>query len=227
MKVILLLAALAATAFAAKPPGPGSLARYYSAYPAPVSVLQYLDALFTCEGPYTLCSYATCVKVPNSNPPVAECGCYRFNGKSLGAGSGILNAVTKQEVLKLCKGKAKCLTLLDNKASLCKKMLTQYPGYNAPVSTYNPEAWVNATGIAGTPKMCKGGGTVANCFSAACRKGRPGSRFLPPGAPTYNATCYCPYVTTREPFLMSSADYPCGPTQANQVKANTLIYNGL
>lgn len=27
------------------------------AYPAPISVLKYLDALFTCEGAYALCSY--------------------------------------------------------------------------------------------------------------------------------------------------------------------------
>ena len=70
------------------------------------------------------------------------------------------------------------------------------------------------------------GGTVANCFSAACRKGAPTSQFLPEGAPVYNATCYCPYVTTRQPFLMSSADYPCGPATASQVKPSTLIYNG-
>ena len=67
---------------------------------------------------------------------------------------------------------------------------------------------------------------MANCFSAACRKGAPTSKFLPAGAPVYNATCYCPYVTTRQPFLMSSADYPCGPANASMVKPSTLIYNG-
>ena len=75
-------------------------------------------------------------------------------------------------------------------------------------------------------KQIPAGGTLANCFSAACRKGAPLSKFLPAGAPVYNATCYCPYVTTRQPFLMSSADYPCGPANASDVKPSTLIYNG-
>lgn len=34
---------------------------------------------------------------------------------------------TKQETLKLCKGAGRCLSILDNKAPLCNKMLTQYP----------------------------------------------------------------------------------------------------
>ena len=67
---------------------------------------------------------------------------------------------------------------------------------------------------------------MANCFSAACRKGAPTSKFRPSGAPAYNATCYCPYVTTRQPFLMSSSEYPCGLANASMVKPSTLIYNG-
>ena len=30
-------------------PAPNNLKNYYTAYPAPISVIQYLDALFTCE----------------------------------------------------------------------------------------------------------------------------------------------------------------------------------
>ena len=30
-------------------PAPNNLKHYYTAYPAPISVIQYLDALFTCE----------------------------------------------------------------------------------------------------------------------------------------------------------------------------------
>lgn len=43
------------------------------------------------QGDFALCAYATCVTIPKSNPPVAECGCYAFNGPSLGAGTGVLN----------------------------------------------------------------------------------------------------------------------------------------
>ena len=96
------------------------------------------------------------------------------------------------------------------------------------MTTFPPPAdWALATGQAnGNPKVCLGG-TATNCFAAACRRGAPSSRFLPPGAPADNATCYCPYFTTNQPFLMSSNQFSCGPKDAAQlVPGKTLIYNG-
>ncbi len=43
------------------------------------------------QGEFALCAYATCVTIPKSNPPVAECGCYAFSGPNLGSGTAVLN----------------------------------------------------------------------------------------------------------------------------------------
>ena len=49
----------------------------------------------------------------------------------------------------------------------------------------NPSFWAQATGQVNStalqPKRCEGGGTLANCFSAACRAGPPHSSLLPQG----------------------------------------------
>lgn len=96
-----------------------------------------------------------------------------------------------------------------------------------PFPALPPADWALATGQANpNPKVCTGG-TATNCFAAACRRGPPSSRFLPPGAPAYNATCYCPYFTTSRPFLLSNSSFPCGPKKASEiVPGRTLIYNG-
>lgn len=66
-----------------------------------------------------------------------------------------------------------------------------------------PAAATNQTGElpagAAASKICRGG-TATNCFAAACRRGAPSAKALPAGpdwAP-YNATCFCPYFTTKE-----------------------------
>ncbi|KAI3430876.1 hypothetical protein D9Q98_009284 [Chlorella vulgaris] len=214
-------------------PPPTNLSSYYTAYPAPISILRYLDAIFKCKGEFALCSFATCVKIPNSNPPVAECGCYAFNEENIGFGSGILKQPVKTATRALCSGNGRCLLNDYNVAPFCKGMnaKTMYPGYPL-VSTWNPNSWIAVTNQTGTvpagynqPKLCKGG-TFTNCFAAACRRGPPSSRFLPAGAPRYNATCYCPYVTTTKRFYISSVDYPCGTTNPALVTRKTLIYNG-
>ncbi|KAL4431393.1 hypothetical protein ABPG75_006649 [Micractinium tetrahymenae] len=215
--IVMLLAATVGQA--ALPPGvpyPANLGKYYTAYPAPISFLTYLDSIFKCQGEFALCAYATCVTIPKSNPPVAECGCYSFNGPSLGAGTGVLNKQIKANMLSTCLGSVKCTTLLQNRTEFCRRMndKTMYPRGLA-----TGQADLN-------PKICRGG-TATNCFAAACCRGPPSSRFLPPGTPQYNATCYCPYFTTDQPFFMSSSKYACGPKNAAEIiPGRTLIYNG-
>lgn len=111
-------------------PPPTNLSSYYTAYPAPISILRYLDAIFKCKGEFALCSFATCVKIPNSNPPVAECGCYAFNEENIGFGSGILKQPVKTATRALCSGNGRCLLKDYNVAPFCKGMnaKTMYPG---------------------------------------------------------------------------------------------------
>ncbi|KAL4437303.1 hypothetical protein ABPG75_004442 [Micractinium tetrahymenae] len=204
-------------------PTPLNLSPYYTAYPAPISFILYLDS-----GEFALCAYATCVTIPGSNPPVAECGCYSFTGPNLGSATGILNKQIKDTMLSTCFGSARCTTLLSNKTEFCRRMndRTMYPGYEL-VSTYNTTDWAVATGQGNPePRVCQGG-TATNCFAAACRRGTPTSRALPPGSPAFNSTCYCPYFTTSRPFIMANGSFPCGPTDPAQVvPGKTLIYNG-
>ena len=54
---------------------------------------------------------------------------------------------------------------------------TFFPGYPL-VSTFTPGSWAAITNMTGTAKQCNGG-TFTNCFAAACRPGRPTSKFLP------------------------------------------------
>ena len=78
---------------APKPPSPLNLLSYYSAYPAPQAILpSYPRKLIECTGKFALCAEATCVPIPGSNPPVAECGCYALSGENLGTTSAVLNA---------------------------------------------------------------------------------------------------------------------------------------
>lgn len=83
--ILALISLLATTAYAAddsveaaktlvspKVPKPNRLYKYYTAWPVPIPVRKYTKALFTCKGRYALCSYATCVIIPNSVPPVAD-----------------------------------------------------------------------------------------------------------------------------------------------------------
>ncbi|KAI7837996.1 hypothetical protein COHA_008178 [Chlorella ohadii] len=215
-------------------PGPENLAKYYTAYPAPISVIENLDGVFKCEGPFALCAYATCVPIMGSDPPVAECGCYEFNGTNIGFSPSILKKDLKKSMLKACSHNGKCLTVDANATDFCESMNSgkMYPGYDL-VSTWNPNDWVLATNQTGDvpagsakPKMCTGG-TATNCFAAACRRGPPTSTAFPEGQPAYNATCYCPYFTTeKEPFLMGNGTNPCGPTDASELTKDTLIYNG-
>lgn len=44
------------------------------------------------QGEYALCAFAMCVPIEGSNPPVAECGCYSFNGVNMGGSTAILKA---------------------------------------------------------------------------------------------------------------------------------------
>ena len=66
-------------------------------------------------------------------------------------------------------------------STFCKKMAdkTFYPGYPL-VSTFTPDSWAAITNTTGTATQCNGG-TFTNCFAAACRPGRPTSKFLPKG----------------------------------------------
>ena len=198
------------------------------------ALLTYVESAFLCSGPYALCAYAACTPIPNSDPPVAECGCYAYgNTSNLGGASGVLSAYAKQQTKQACGvGKAMdCLTT-TNMAPFCKYMnsKTLYkeakPDY---ISTYNPDDWPLTTGIQPKTVQCTNGGTFTNCFSAACYKGAPKSRHTPKGSPSFNATCYCPYYTTKtQPFLVwNGTANPCGPTSKAQLTPRTVIFNGL
>ncbi|PRW61043.1 hypothetical protein C2E21_0646 [Chlorella sorokiniana] len=210
------------------------------AYPAPISVIENLDGVFKCEGPFALCAYGW-VAQQLHNAHYAHSmrfwtliGCYEFNGTNIGFSPSILRKDLKKSMTKTCSHNGKCLTTEVNTTGFCGAMNdgTMYPGYEL-VSTWNPNDWVTATNQTGDvpagsakPKMCTGG-TATNCFAAACRRGSPKSTALPEGAPAYNATCYCPYfTTTKQPFLMGNGTNPCGPTDASELTNETLIYNG-
>ncbi len=54
------------------------------------------------QGQYALCDYAVCIIVPGTTPPVAQCGCYAFNGISVGSGPGILDAAVQAQTEAAC-----------------------------------------------------------------------------------------------------------------------------
>src|SRR6056297_1197646 len=60
------------------PVKPQNWKQFYNAVPQASNPKLYAKSAFHCKGPFALCAYATCVKVPNSDPPVAECGCFSY-----------------------------------------------------------------------------------------------------------------------------------------------------
>ncbi|KAI7835702.1 hypothetical protein COHA_010402, partial [Chlorella ohadii] len=221
-------------------PGPEDLSSYYTAYPAPISVLETFDGVFSCTGRFALCAYAVCVPIEGSNPPVAECGCYAFEGVNYGSAASTLKQSVKDEMVPECEHTGRCFTIKANATRFCDEMHTgqMYPGYDLVSRSCDIDSQLGAGAMASTnasgtvpagtyePKECKGG-TLTNCFAAACRQGAPSSNLLPAGQPAYNATCYCPYITTKEPFVMGAKGDPCGPTDPSEVTKDTLIYNGV
>lgn len=235
---ILLWGLLALTRCRAALVKPKDWKKYYTRIPQSNNPENYVLSTFNCRGKYALCAFGTCVKVKGSEPPVAECGCYSYASKSLNIGAivGVLDGQLKDEMKKKCKqrnGKPLCEYPVLNTSPFCKAMNrgTVYKGARPDyISTWNPTYWDKTTGQPESPVQCDNGGTWANCFSAACYAGAPKSPYLKGiGAPTFNATCYCPYYTTSKGSFNvwnATAD-PCGPNAEKDVKDGTLIYNGV
>lgn len=221
------------------PVKPEDWKRFYTAVPQASNTKLYSKSSLYCKGPFALCAYATCVKVPNSDPPVAECGCFSYPEETLNIGAlvGTLDRTIKDEMKQVCKDRTNSTvcsigsTSNTNQATFCKAMNNKELYSKARpdfISTYNPDKWKDTVGYVPAAVQCPNGGTYTNCNSAACYDASPSSPYLP-DAKQFNATCFCPYYVTTDPISVwkSSSPNPCGATTASNVKNDTLIFNGL
>jgi hypothetical protein len=220
------------------PVKPQNWKQFYNAVPQASNTKLYAKSALHCKGPFALCAYATCVKVPNSDPPVAECGCFSYPENVLNRGAivGTLDRTIKDAMKQVCKDRTNTTVCSigseqnPNQALFCKEMndKTLYSKANPDfISTFNPNKWAESTGYVPAEVQCPNGGTYTNCNSAACYDARPSSPYLP-DANKFNATCYCPYYVTMDPVSVWNASAnPCGPTNPADVKKDTLIFNGL
>lgn len=67
---------------------PGALRKYGAGCGVHLNSLP--AAPFTWQGPYAICAFAACTPLADSDPPVAECGCYAQEGPTLGFSPGVL-----------------------------------------------------------------------------------------------------------------------------------------
>lgn len=221
------------------PVKPQDWKQFYTAVPQASNTKLYSKSSLYCKGAFALCAYATCVKVPNSDPPVAECGCFSYPEETLNIGAlvGTLDRTIKDAMKQVCKDRANSTAVCSigseenpNQALFCKKMNRKslYSGANPDyISTFNPDKWAATLGSVPAAVQCPNGGTYTNCNSAACYDASPSSPYLP-DASKFNATCYCPYYVTTDPVsVWNASSNPCGVTNPADVKRNTLIYNGL
>jgi len=221
------------------PVKPGDWKKYYTAVPQASNTTRYSKTSIYCKGAFALCAYATCVPVPESEPPVAQCGCFSYPESTLNIGAivGTLDRQLKDEMKETCKkktGKPFCALKESNQAPFCKAMnnKSMYKGARPDfISTYNPDKWNASVGSVPKAVDCPNGGTYTNCNSAACYDGyaAPLSLQKMPHANLFNATCYCPYYVTTDSVTVWNApvDNPCGPSNPKEVTAGSVIFNGL
>lgn len=185
----------------------------YTSWPQPIPLKKWVtgltEGIFPCKSTYSLCAYAPCTWIPNSKPPMDQCGCYKFdNGYSYGAVIGTLNKKYQQKTKKYCNNPKNDCSVV-NSAPMCKGMLNgkMHPAYDT-VSTYNTTDWQQVSGTDEYSQLCDDGGIFALCYTAACRAGKPSNPLVsaPEGQAQFNSTCFCPLYkgTPGQTFLVAN-----------------------
>eukprot|EP00798_Chlamydomonas_sp_ICE-L_P015365 gene15367-21451_t len=177
---------------------------------------------------YALCSHATCTMMPNVDPPMAECGCYAFEGASEGSSPSVLDKKVKVKTAKKCNVSGACTGDNVNKAPFCKQVNSNkvYKGRFEVVSIFS-DNWPNASQ---QTIVCEQGGSLAICATAGCRFGTPSSSLINDNMfPAPNATCYCPVYTSTTPFDLSG---PAGIeldclSNTTSPPTGIIVYNGI
>jgi hypothetical protein len=232
--------------------------QYYDAGPVPQENIANKDETdeafwhYTCQHtPFADCSFASCVAVPETSPPIAKCACYAFEGTSQGTAKYVLSAEARNQTLdhnRMCheqnagdlSGYDTCMqnspmcTMQNSPGANGFDSTRMYPGLDWQyIATYSSgfDAFETASHESPSFQDCPSGGTYANCFSAACVSGGPDehgttSGLEPPeGAVDFNATCFCPMYTTEDYFLGSAAA-GCGMIDVVNVPAAVQYWVG-
>lgn len=165
-----------------------------------------------CRGPYALCAFANCSILPDTEPPLAACGCYVPKKPVWFVTPRQLKSKQWYDATstKCFQGDAfnnnNTGCLKTNSAPVCKAIIRNKI-YNQDydlISTFTPTVHLGR-------QSCIGPGLMAECMSAACY-----NKTAWDGSPV---TCYCPVTNVPEGQAYSlgrhreDPAYPCNQPQ--------------